>query len=257
MADLGYGVQLIEQSINLKNAQKIKPDVVAVSNKLNHAMVTDCKGGSNVGSEQDKRYRQLESDDLKYYVTTHDEKQLRHTVCYSDMEKNHPNLRRHTNLPFITFGERSIKGEGDFGVDELNQALCKSVSLDGAHEPVSYYPFSPEDDESFIVSYVLCGLISCLSEKGQKKIPSTGQIEPDVILQKIHPFYDTIANEQKKRLVEVIGRIITRCMQEYPNFKEQITKLEQKEFNTGTFRSLQKICGDIAKDVDQKRITEY
>ena len=42
--DLGYNIQLVEQTISLReSAQKITPDMVAVSNKLVHAMVIDCK----------------------------------------------------------------------------------------------------------------------------------------------------------------------------------------------------------------------
>ena len=47
--DLGYEVQLIEQTISLReSSQKITPDVIAVSNPLKHAIVIDCKSGKTL-----------------------------------------------------------------------------------------------------------------------------------------------------------------------------------------------------------------
>jgi len=110
--DLGYDVQLIEQSISLKSAQKITPDVVAVSEKLLHAVVTDCKGGNNIDGEQDAKYQELVPDDLKFHVTIHAPDQLRHSVCYVDNRSNHSQLEPHTELPFITFGDDAVQGVG-------------------------------------------------------------------------------------------------------------------------------------------------
>lgn len=258
LADSGYEIQLIEQNINLKTAEKIKPDVVAFSNRLNHTIVTDCKSGNNIDLDQDKKYSQLESDDLKFYVTTHDKNQLKHTVCYSDTEQNHNNLKPYTKFPFITFNRQSIDGDGDFGATQLNRVLCTSISLVGMYEPTGYYPFSPEDENSVIAPHVLRGLVSYLVQKGQKERPAI--LAPSTasdILQIIHPLHDKIETRHKEHLVKIIGLIITQCMKTYPNFNEQITKIERGEFNPGTFRSLAKSCEEIAQEYEsQKKITD-
>ena len=63
--DLGYDVQLIECPITIrKSAREIVPDVVAVSDKLEHVVVIDCKSGKNVEPDQDGRYESLESLDF-------------------------------------------------------------------------------------------------------------------------------------------------------------------------------------------------
>ena len=88
--DLGYAVQLVEQTISLqKSAQKITPDVVVVSNNLVHAMVIDCKSGKNIDSDQDRRYESLKSRDLAYHITVYDRKHLTHVTCYADEAANH------------------------------------------------------------------------------------------------------------------------------------------------------------------------
>ena len=163
--DLGYAAQLIEQSISLrKSSQKITPDVVAVSNKLLHAIVIDCKGGTNIDLDQDRRYESLESRDLTYHVTVHDPNQLTHVACYADEVANHKSLEPHTRLPFITFGPEEVGGKRDFGRTEVNDKLRKGVSLKDMLEPTGYYPFSPDDEDSSVIPHVLTGLLAYLVE---------------------------------------------------------------------------------------------
>lgn len=66
LEELGYEVRLIEQTIKLMQTtnELIKPDVVAVSNKLLHALVFDCKSGKNIERDQIARYNQLTDADL-------------------------------------------------------------------------------------------------------------------------------------------------------------------------------------------------
>lgn len=56
----GYKVQLIEQTISTEQGNKVKPDVIAASNKLLNSLVFECKGG--VTLEQD----QIERDMMSY-----------------------------------------------------------------------------------------------------------------------------------------------------------------------------------------------
>ena len=106
---LGYAVQLIEKTISLRSSsQKVTPDVVAVSNRLVHAMVIDCKSGTNINQDQDSRYESLEPYDLAYHVTVHDPTRLTHIVCYADSIANHKSLEPYTKLPFITFGPDAV-----------------------------------------------------------------------------------------------------------------------------------------------------
>ena len=99
LRQLGYKVQLVEQTISLKSAEKIVPDVVAVSERLSHAIVADCKSGNNIDAKQDCRYLQLTPGDLTY-VTVHDTNQLTHIVCYVDNDSNHTALETTHNLAF-------------------------------------------------------------------------------------------------------------------------------------------------------------
>jgi len=255
--DLGYDVQLIEQSISLKSAQKITPDVVAVSEKLLHAIITDCKGGNNIDGEQDARYQKLVSDDLKFHVTAHAPDQLRHCVCYVDNHSNHSQLEPHTEIPFITFGDDVVYGSGDFGIAQLNEKLCKSTSLGGMREPTGYYPFSPDDENHIIAPHVLRGLISYLIRRRHKAQPwIQGQGTAYEILKIMHP-YCLISTRHKANLVKKIEDMISTFMQSNTEFNEQATKIEKGEYGTPTLQSLAAICTALVTEYEsQKKITD-
>ena len=251
--DLGYDVQLIEQTINLSSAQKINPDLVVVSGKLLHVIVADCKSGGNIDCEQDDRYKKLASEDLKPWVTVHDPSQLQHIVCYVDNHANHDSLEPHTTLPFIMFGNDSIQGYRDFNNAQLNKKLHSSISLKGAREPTGYYPFSPNDDDDFIAPHVLRGVASYFMQKG-RKTPS--KINASEILRLIHP-YDLLSNRHKAHLIKKIENMIYVFMKSNKEFKEQLLKIEGGESNTSTLQSLKNICEELITNYEnQKRITD-
>ena len=254
---LGYSVELIEQTINLKNAAKVHPDIVAFSQKHLHAIVADCKSGKNIDTDQDSRYTKLESDDLKYFITTYDPKRLKHVVCYVDTDHNHDSLKSFTKLSFVTFGDEVVQGERDFGYDELNKSLCRPISLNKMLEPTSYYPFSPDDDQSVIAPHILRGLISYLTHKGQKIRPQIKSPTTAVeILKIIHP-YDIMSSKHKDQLIKTIEDVLQIFLNSNKEFNDQVTKIEKGEFNIATFRSLVKICEDMIKEFEsQKKITD-
>ncbi len=254
--DLGYDVQLIEQTISLKSAQKVSPDVVAVSGRLLHAIVADCKSGDNIDNGQDARYQELESDDLRHWVTVHDTNQLKHVVCYVDNDTNHAGLEPHTGFPFITFGQDEIRGQGDFGIRQLNEKLCEPVSLEGMREPTGYYPFSPDDEDYVIAPHILRGLMSYLTRRGHKTRPKIKDpATPTEILKLMHP-HDLISSRHSGSLtkkIEVMINIFMRCRK----FREQVLKIEKGDHSTPTLRSLDKICEVLITEYEsQKKITD-
>ena len=254
--DLGYEVQLIEWSISLrKSSQKITPDVVAVSNSLLHAMVIDCKSGTNIKSDQDRRYESLESHDLTYHVTVHDQNQLTHVVCYADEAANHGSLEPHTRLPFITFGPEEVCGKRNFGRPEVNDKLCKGVSLKDMLEPTGYYPFSPDDEDSAVIPHVLPGLLAYLVQRGRKSPPTTVDVDMvEAILKSIHPFHERMSSRHRRVLTKSIKRIINLCKNNNGEFKQQLAKIEDGKASYNTMQSLRRICGEL---IDKELIDEY
>ena len=252
---LGYKVQLIEQKISLReSAQKIAPDVVAVSNRLTHAMAFDCKSGKNISSDQDCRYEALESRDLAYHITIHDPNQLTHVVCYADEDANHESLEPHTRLPFVTFGSE-MRGIRDFGKKEVNDALCKPTSLDGMLEPTGHYPFAPDDNDSAIIPHVLPGLIAYLFQKG-RGAPAivVGPEMAESILKNIHPFHEQMSPIHRQNLTQKIENMIRTLRNSNSEFNQQLDKIEEGKISTSTMQSLRRICNEISKKYSEQQM---
>ena len=243
--DAGYHVQLIEHTISLRTAEKIKPDVIAVSNKHIHALVTDCKSGSNITPEQDKRYGQLTPDVLSNLVTVYDRSRLTHNFCYVDLETNHARLSFHTDFPFITFGTEYLQGKGDFGNDTINKALNQKISLEGMREPTSYYPFAHDDDKRYIAPYVLREVVSYLKERIDHKISLHDQNIADEMLSRIHKYHKIMDREHRKHLVHVIWEMLCEFMQN-SKFRECAEKIYEGKDSVATLQSMTTICEEIS-----------
>ena len=250
---LGYEVQIIEQAISLESAVKIVPDVIAVSRKLSHAIVTDCKSGSSIKTEQDNRYTQLTSNNLAYHVTTHDSNLLSHIVCYVDNESNHVSLEPHTTLPFITFGQDMVRTKGDFGNQETNEKMQNPIPLTGMKEPTVYYPFSPNDEDHFVIPHVLTGLVSYLTKKRRPSARVQDLSTAGKILESIHPCYKEFSTKHKNDLVRKVRKMIHVSLASNSKFKEQILKIESGEYSIGTLQSLSGTCTEIVSDLQQQR----
>ena len=252
--DLGYKVHLVEYKIHLQESGTIQPDIVAVSKKALHAIVSDCKGGSSFSTDQDRRYASLDSRDLEQHVTVHDPKRLSHDACYVDIEDNHASLEGRTQLPFITFGRDSISKHGTPRYEQLNKTLDRPIPLVDAREPTSYYPFSPSDTSAVIVPHVLRALVACLTARRR-----AGKIDYSEVADQIFSrLYSAqiIQSQHEKDLKKTISQILSRLLDNYPKLKAHTSKLES-EYNTATLQALASVCSDVAEQHEsQTRITD-
>ena len=254
---MGYDVQLVEYPVPLrKTTEIVKPDVVAASYSLAHAIVADCKSGNNIEGKQDDKYKKLMVADL-HMVDVSDRKNLKHNVCYVDTDSNHSELEPHTTLPFITFKQDHIIGSGNFMPPELAEVLNKSTYLKDMKEPMGYYPFSPDDDAEDIIEHVMAGLISCLASKGQE-VPIDVK-NPEFmkeVLRRIYPIYEVISSVHRQELQRKIKKIIAICSQD-SEFKGQLQKIQENGITAPTLKKMKRACTNIAEDYQkQKRITD-
>ena len=250
---LDYEVQIIEQTISLESAAKIVPDVIAVSRGLSHAIVADCKSGNNIKTDQDRRYMQLTSNILAYYVTVNDSHLLSHIVCYVDNESNHVSLEPHTTLPFITFGQDTVRTKGNFGNQKINEKMQNPIPLVGMKEPTVYYPFSPNDENHFVMPHVLAGLVSYLTRRRKPSVAVQDPSTAKEILESIYPHHKEISKKHKNDLVKKIRKIIQVSLASNKKFKEQISKIESGEYGIGTLQSLNVTCIEIISDLQQQQ----
>ena len=250
---LGYQIQIVEQTISLESAAKIVPDLIAVSNELTHAIVVDCKSGNNIKRDQDDRYLQLTSNVLAYHVTIDDSNLLSHIVCYVVNESNHASLEPHTTLPFIIFGQDTVLIQGDFRNQTTNEKMQSPISLTGMNEPSTLYPFSPDDANHFIISHVLSGVVSYLTKRRRTLDPIQDFSTAKEILKDIYPFHNEISLRHKRELAKKIQEIIKVSLASSSKFKEQISKIESGEYSSGTLQSLTDTCLEIISNFQQQQ----
>jgi hypothetical protein len=52
LKDLGYKVEYLEPTFLNSEGKKVNPAILFTSNKLIHALITECKGGVSIEDEQ-------------------------------------------------------------------------------------------------------------------------------------------------------------------------------------------------------------
>lgn len=214
MYELGYRVRLVEQKISTKT-DGVTPDVVAVSNRLMHSVVVDCKSGNNIDHDQDNRYKNIKAEHLLNWIDIREKSRLTLSACYSVNDSNYDDLRGHTDLPFVVFGSEFVEGKGDFGHDDLNRSLCKQTSLSNMTEPVQFYPFSACDDDPLILLYIMTGILAWVRKSRPKSLSdlTTHEALTD-LLKTAHPKYKYMGekhrNDLRSRVKKTLGTVLER-----------------------------------------------
>ncbi|MBI2937162.1 MAG: hypothetical protein HYY22_03055 [Thaumarchaeota archaeon] len=136
-------------------------------------------------------------------------------VCLADFQEEHDEVAAHSDpFPIVTFGQNELSRTRDFKSDEINKALSDPISLRGMTPPLSYYPFSDQDDEQHITKKVMQILlhIALKTARGGPSALDGRVIESDEILSKVHPLWDLISEEHKGRLRNRVIRIFQRLL---------------------------------------------
>lgn len=238
LSDLGYELQIIEQTIHLSTGESIKPDIVCSSNRLLHSLVFDVKGGKSLDEDQLKRYGKLVSDDLRWVTwnEVYDKMNLKLDVCLCDLDENHKfiMMTKH-DFPMLTFSSVQLSKEGMFKNYSLNEAFKQPISLEDKTPPLSYYPFSEDDDSAYIASHVLRTLLSIVLKKSKQGIDFSAKslnqeiIEfNEILASNFNPIWKVLSTEHKKTLTSKIQEITARIL-DNAEIKENLGIIQQKK----------------------------
>jgi len=83
LKDLGYKVEYIEPTFINSEGKKVNPDILFTSNKLIHALITECKGGISVEDEQLEKYSKITVDTVRNWVSVYDASRLSLDLCFA------------------------------------------------------------------------------------------------------------------------------------------------------------------------------
>ena len=252
--ELGYRVNLVEQEITMRGGGMVHPDVLASSNRHLHVLVAECKSGKNIDPGQDSRYASLATSDLSDFAQLHDPNQLKHDVCYVDEAENHASLAPYTKLPFITFGREYVQKHGKFKLDKLDTKLSQQIPIGGSEDPSSYYPFSPSDDDEFVVPYVLRALVRCLAlSDNASRVAVLESGVASMILDALNlPHF--ISHKHKKQMQERVKRVVHMLFQR-DGFGDLVGRAAG--YDHAAIKTLSSRCAEICSEYEtQRRLTD-
>ena len=202
LADCGYRVQVVEQKMKTRGRESIEPDVVVASNRERHAIVFECKGGSNTNMDQERRYMELDTRTLEMWVTAKPSLD-RHTMVYAVTGRGAPRISGHTAFPLLVFGEKDIRIEGDLGSSCLSKSLSSPVSLEGKRVPLTHYPYGPDDSPATVASYVFQGIAHLVNEnKASADIGGDDMV--DMIFKVNHTHHRLLSRETAGKIKKAI-----------------------------------------------------
>lgn len=249
LGNIGYEVQVIEGAVTTDTAHKVVPDLIACSQSPAHAIVAECKSGSSLDPEQDKKYGELKAANIAKVVTVDDEERLTHVISYVVYDNKYETLRKGTSQPFIVFGEGYVEGRGDFNSEDLERALQKTAIHDTSIEPTKYYPFSHDETINVIVPYALKGTMTCIMKKDPDfRFDFDDDVAIAAILRRTHAYYDRISAKHRRELAKKTKEVLKQIYKSNSDFSAQLDKLRSERPSPATIQKFNSICRKIIRD---------
>jgi hypothetical protein len=251
LGELGYDVQLMEQNIRTSAGEEVKPDVIKVSKRRQHAIIFECKSGTD-DEDQMRRYGQLTDEDLRRWLTVaHPSQPILFDICIVNIDTNQGNFANVRNCPILTFSQAALSKSNVFSIKEVEDKFSTPIPIDRDKIPLSYYPFSDLDSDSIIMERVLRQLVSMVIKlsRGGTNVLDLAELVPDNMLSALHPYWLALSEEHRNKLRTKIQNIIRRLRDGNPTFAERLT-----ETRTGNFRvrgppaSFTALCDQIIQE---------
>ena len=211
-----YDVVLIEQTLCNEDGKQVVPDVIIKSNKFSNIIAFECKSGSTLKIDQVERYSKLTAKDVLRWVHM-PSGNVSLDVCITGFIKNHEMLKSSNikKFPLILFdleNKKIIKSSNNFHNIEIEKNFSSEIDIDNKHLPLSYYPFSVDDDEKSMYPYIIRMIVSVIRDSKSHNDPLD---DPQSYInincfKKIHQFWDVISNSHRRRLESKILKIIKK-----------------------------------------------
>ena len=248
LADLKYKPELVEQTIGTEvPSERVQPDVVATSQKLNHSVVIECKGGRTLDTTQISKYRHLRPDDISRWIRVYDTNQHTHDICLLIYKTNETTILNRIDIPVLSLSDIALEKHNQFSKQQLNQKFSKPILTTDLIPPISYYPFSEIDDRRVIVPHALRAIQLAIDARAdQIGVTDPELFVSDAIMKQIHRVWNIISKEQQKALKLKVTEIIKELIQSYTDLKSFLEKTQTiDKRDTAKLVSLGNICAKI------------
>ncbi len=249
LADLGYKAELVEQKIGTEvSGISVTPDVVATSQRLIHSVVVECKGGKSVEDKQITNYKLLKPSDLHdRWVRIHDKNQHTLDVCLLIHQTHEQSWTSRVDLPILSLSGHVLTLHNQFSKQELNQKFIETISIEGYTQPVSYYPFSQNDDRRTIIPHALRAIRLSITKTHQTDATNPEFYVNDNTMSQIHKVWNLLSRKHQDQLKNKIKSIIKDLIKSHPKLKNFLENIKTNEKMTSTKSiSLNTIVGIIS-----------
>jgi hypothetical protein len=263
LADLGFEVRLIEQTMSLTGGTgSIKPDVVVTSNRHLHALLFDCKGGRNVDEKQADRYRKVTPEDILRWIAIWRPERLAHDVCFLSLESNRVDRTdKFKDFPLLVLSEQSLRKIGSFSNSHVEKKFQQPISIEKEmKQPMSYYPFSDQDDQAVILPFVLRAIVAHLMDKrrGGNVEVNEAMLDNEEMMRKLHPMWQLISLEQQRVIRTKVRDILRTILRHHQDFVSKLQGVEPHADIPVILANLVETCEKmIAEEEKKTRITDY
>lgn len=259
ISKLGYEVQIIEQTIHTSSGDAVKPDIVSTSNMLLHSLVFDVKGGKSIDENQLDRYSSLVPSDLRWVTwnEVYDKMHLQLDVCICDLAENHQYIKTaNKRFPMLTFSSTDLSKDGMFKNHTLNETFRNPIPLNGMQPPLSYYPFSEQDETAYIAMHVIRSILSMML-KNSKRTSALSKEElekqlitfDDIIASNFNYVWKALSIEHRNALKAKIGNV-TRQILADEKLKESLGIIQQRKGYRVT-KSLEQFQIDATRFIEE------
>lgn len=248
LADLGYEAKLVEQKIGTEmSGISVTPDVVATSQRLIHSIAIECKGGKSVNERQIANYMSMKPSDLHdKWVHIYDKNQHTLDVCLLIHKAYEQSWASSVDLPILSLSDQTLTLRNKFSKQELNQKFNKDISTEGFVPPLSYYPFSHDDDRKAIIPHALRAIRLSIGKKQQIDTTDPEFYVSNATMKQIHKVWDILSRKHQDQLKNRVKNIIDELIKSHPKLKNFLENIQANEKMSSTkSNSLANICNEI------------
>lgn len=255
LRDLGYTVKFLERVLAMGGKERAKPDIIAVSNRVKHILIIECKSGESISVEQDRKYGRLTTKLIAAEIGAG--KFIdRHTVAYAISHTGLPKIGGQTSRPLIVFAPSYVQGRGKFGVGELDEKICRKVSLENMRVPTKYYPFGPDDDTPAVLTHIMQCIVKFAREN--RAIGNLGDEDSvRAMFDEIFEFQKMLPKPHVKELKKKIRRIIEEDLVPNKDLMRHMAEV-RKNGDPQARARLYGFCDMYMKKImPQKKLTDF
>lgn len=248
LADLGYEAKLVEQKIGTEmSGISVTPDVVATSQKLIHSVAVECKGGKSVNERQIANYMSMKPSDLHdKWIHVYDKSQHTLDVCLLIHKAHEQTWVSSVALPILSLSDQALALRNKFSKQELNQKFSEAISTEDFVPPISYYPFSHDDDRKVIIPHALRAIRLSIDKRQQIDVTDPESYVSNAAMKQIHKVWDILSRKHQDLLKNRVKNIINELIKSHPRLKNFLENIQTNERMSNTkSNSLANICNEV------------